>query len=373
MARPIMQTRSRARRAAPIVFLGALSAALSAPAARAQHAGSARPAAGAAPAQLVRESDVRRELTVLADDSMRGRRTGTPGALRAARYIADRMRAIGLEPAGDSGYFQRVPVGELLAPPATPPAPEGARPWPERRLVLIDSTVPDSGVRRLPAVNVVGILRGTDPVLRDSIVLVDAHYDHLGVGAPVNGDSIYNGADDDASGTVAVLEIARAMLHESPPKRTVVFLATTGEETRLLGTRWFLEHPVVPLSRMTANLEIEMIGRPDTAVGPGKAWLTGFDRSTMGAMFRDAGLPVVPDPRPDQQFFQRSDNIAFAKRGIPAHTLSTFGLHGDYHEPSDEASGIDFAHMTRVIDIAARAIHLLANGPAPRWYPGMQP
>lgn len=322
-----------------------------------------------APASLVSEVNVRRELSALADDSMQGRLTGTPGAMRAARYIAARMKEIGLEPAGDSGYFQRVPVGEL-----PPVAGASAQEMPRARLVLLDGSRPDTGVQRRPAVNVVGILRGTDPRLRDSVVLVDAHYDHLGIGAPVAGDSIYNGADDDASGTVAVLEIARAMKNGVSPRRTVVFLATTGEEVGLLGTRWYLEHPVVPLARMEANLEIEMIGRPDTAAGgPGKAWLTGFDRSTMGATFRDAGLAVVPDPRPAQQFFQRSDNIAFAMRGIPAHTLSSFDLHDDYHQPSDETSRVDFDHMTRVIDVASRAVRLLADGAAPRWVPGMRP
>ena len=112
---------------------------------------------------------------------------------------------------------------------------------------------------------------------------------------------------------------------------------------------------------MTANLEIEMIGRPDSlAGGPGRAWLTGFERSTMGAMFAAAGLPIGPDKRPDEQFFMRSDNIAFARAGVPAHTLSTFNLHTDYHQPSDDVSRVDFAHMTAVIragggsDAAAR-------------------
>ncbi|HEU4641881.1 MAG TPA: M20/M25/M40 family metallo-hydrolase [Gemmatimonadaceae bacterium] len=331
---------------------------LAAPLALAQGS-SAPPRGGAAVDALVNEVNVRRELSALADDSMQGRRTGTAGAMRAARWIAARMKEIGLEPAGDSGYFQRVPVGEL------PAAPNGSS---ETRLELLDGSRPDSGARRLPAVNVVGIVRGTDPVLRDSVVLVDAHYDHLGIGVPVRGDSIYNGADDDASGTVAVLEIARALKNGVSPRRTVVFLATTGEEVGLLGTRWYIEHPVRPLARMEANLEIEMIGRPDTAAGgAGRAWLTGFDRSTMGAMFRDAGLPIVPDPRPAQQFYRRSDNIAFAMRGIPAHTLSSFDLHDDYHQPSDETSRVDFDHVARVIDVAARAVRLLADGAAPQW------
>lgn len=315
--------------------------------------------AGRGPSTQVHEADVRRELSALADDSMQGRMTGTVGATRAARYIAERMAAIGLIAAGDSGFFQRVPVGRLA----------------QGRLVLEATLgVSSDGVARVPAVNVVGILPGHDPVLRDSAVLIDAHYDHLGIGAPVHGDSIYNGADDDASGTVAVLEIARAMREGPPPKRTIVFLATVGEEVGLLGTRWFVSHPVIPLQRIEANLEIEMIGRPDAlAGGRGHGWLTGYERSTMGTMFAQAGLPISPDRRPSQDFFMRSDNIAFARSGIPAHTLSSFNLHADYHEPSDEVSRIDFVHVTTLIDAAAQAVRILADGPAPRWNPGGKP
>jgi Zn-dependent M28 family amino/carboxypeptidase len=223
-------------------------------------------------------------------------------------------------------------------------------------------------------VNVVGLLRGGDPVLADSVILIDAHYDHLGIGPAVKGDSIYNGADDDASGTVAVLEIARALAAGPRPRRTVLFVATTGEEFGLLGTRWYIDHPVVPLSRVTANLEIEMIGRPDSlAGGAGRAWLTGYERSTMGSTFAAAGLPIGPDRRPEYQFFQRSDNIAFAKLGIPAHTLSSYNLHADYHQPSDDASHIDFAHMTSVIRAGAAATRLLADGATPRWNPSGRP
>jgi Zn-dependent M28 family amino/carboxypeptidase len=190
----------------------------------------------------------------------------------------------------------------------------------------------------------------------------------------VDGDSIYNGADDDASGVVAVLEIARALMAGPPPKRTVVLAAMTGEEVGLLGTRWYIEHPVYPLDAMVANLEIEMIGRPDSlAGGAGKAWLTGYERSTMGDELKAAGVPIVADPRLDQHFFERSDNIAFARAGIPAHTLSTFNLHADYHTVDDEVERVDFAHMTSVIQAGVRAVRLLTDGPKPEWKPGGRP
>ena len=391
-------------------------------------------AAGPTPG-AVTPSEVCRVLSVLAHDSLEGRGTGSVGGAKAARFIAAEMRAAGLEPGGDSGYFQRVPIVRANA--------SGGRIIQVASFAARD-TFPAE--RRGLAVNVIGILRGSDPVLKDSVVLVDAHYDHLGMrpsgagdvdsiqayrelvapimaertryaqtnnislrgrgGAPMTeeqrtamaafqsridalrvnmdsirrvhpkarGDSIYNGADDDASGTVAVIEIAKQIAKGPRPKRTIVFAATTGEEVGLVGTRWYIEHPVLPLAAMEANLEIEMIGRPDSlAGGAGRAWLTGYERSTMGPAFAAAGLAVVPDKRPTQEFFTRSDNIAFARMGIPAHSLSSFNLHTDYHQLTDDITTIDFAHMAGVINIAVKAVEMLANGPAPRWNPGGQP
>jgi Zn-dependent M28 family amino/carboxypeptidase len=283
---------------------------------------------------------------------------------RAARYIAGELRAAGVQPAGEDGFFQRMPL-------AADRERRGQRV--PRLLASWADTASVAAEARQVGVNVVGIIPGSDPALRDQAVLVDAHYDHLAVARGTAGDSIFNGADDDASGVVAVLQIARAMAAERP-KRTVIFLLTTGEEVGLLGTNWYIAHPVIPLERTSANLEIEMIGRPDSlAGGSGRAWLTGFDRSTMGDILRAAGVPIVADPRPAQNFFERSDNIAFARRGIPAHTLSSFNLHTDYHTPADEVERVDFAHMTSVVQSAVRAARLLADGPAPEWKPGGRP
>jgi len=305
-------------------------------------------------------------LSALADDSMEGRGTGTRGSMRAARFIAATMRDAGLEPAGDSGYFQRVPMARAAG------AYTGRlRPVLLSSLSALDTIPPD---RHLTGGNVVGIIRGADGQLTNEVVLVDAHYDHEGIGPAVNGDSIYNGADDDASGTIAVMEIARIIAAGPRPKRTVIFLATTGEELGLLGTRWYIASPVRPLEAHVANLEIEMIGRPDSlAGGPGRGWLTGYERSTMGDMFAAEGLPIGPDKRPDQRFFERSDNIAFARRGIVAHTLSSYNMHGEYHTPADEVRLVDFDHMAAVINAAARAVRLLADGPRVEWKPGGKP
>ena len=342
----------------------ALTALLLASAACATARTPATPPAAAANAVITR-TGTERLLTVLADDSMEGRRTLTPGEVRAAMFIAGEFEALGLQPmGGDSGYYQWVPLVQV-----------------RRRNGTIGYGYPAHGVLDTIAKdkirygrNIVARLEGSDPVLKNEVILVDAHYDHLGIGRPVNGDSIYNGADDDASGVVTVLQVARAMTAGPRPKRTILFATFTGEEMGLLGARWFVDHPTVPLARIVANLEIEMIGRPDPlAGGPGKAWLTGYERSTMGDLLAAQGIPIVKDPRPDQQFFQRSDNYALATLGVVAHTLSSFNLHNDYHAPTDDVSRVDFDHMTAVIRATAEAVGLLANGPTPAWHPGGRP
>lgn len=308
-------------------------------------------------ARTIGAAEVHRLESALADDSMEGRLTGAPGGTRAARYIANEMKSIGLQPMGDSGYYQLVPVSAT-----------------DSSITLRSSFSDAAAGRHETAYNLLGLLRGSDPALAGEVIVIDAHYDHLGIGTPVAGDSIYNGADDDASGTVSVLAVARALAKGAPPRRSILFVLTTGEEEGLLGTRWLLAHFPLPFDSVVANLETEMIGRPDSlAGGEGKAWLTGYDRSTMGAMLKKARIPIVADPRPTQHFFERSDNIAFAERGIPAHTLSSFNLHADYHQPSDDLARIDFPHMTAVINAALEAVRLLANGPLPVWNPGGRP
>jgi hypothetical protein len=232
-----------------------------------------------------------------------------------------------------------------------------------------------------PAFNVVGILRGKGtaerPGLAEEAVVLSAHYDHLKPrqDAKQGEDAVFNGADDDASGCAAVLELAEALAAGPPPARTVVFLLATGEEIGLVGTNHYLESPVVPLERTVANVNFEMIGRPDALVGgAGKLWLTGFERSNLGPAFAAAGLGVVADPRPDQAFFQRSDNIAFAMRGIVAQTLSSYDLHEDYHTVRDEASRLDYAHMESALRSALVGVRALADGAIdPAWEPGGNP
>ncbi|HWP69709.1 MAG TPA: M20/M25/M40 family metallo-hydrolase [Gemmatimonadaceae bacterium] len=313
-------------------------------------------------------------LTALAHDSMEGRRVATAGEARAARFIAARLREAGVEPAGDSGgYYQHLPMARTTTRIRSANGQERTREGASVLPSFADlDTVPVD--RRLTSVNVIGVLKGSDPALASEVVVVGAHFDHIGIRPAVNGDSIANGADDDGSGTVAMMEAARIIAAGPRPKRTIVFGAFTGEESGTLGVRWYSQHPIVPLDRHVADVQVEMIGRPDTAAGgPGKAWLTGFERSTMGSTLVAAGLPVIADPRPSQSFFTRSDNIVFARLGIVAHTLSSFGMHGEYHTVNDEVELVDFTHMTEMVNLVARAVRVIADGPRLAWNPGGKP
>ena len=309
-----------------------------------------------------RPTRVQRLLSSLAADSMTGRSIGTLGSAMAARLIASEFDDAGVGPAGTSGYVQEIAVVRLTLP-------NGGS-----RVVTAEAadTFPDSAKEFLSDRNLIGIVYGSDPTVADEVIVVGAHFDHVGVGRPVDGDSIYNGADDDASGVVAVLEAARDLASGRPPRRTVVFVLFTGEKVGGLGSRWYLDHPAVPLDQTVAQLQIEMIGRPDSLAGsPGMLWATGYDRSTVGAIFSSLGVAVVADPYPDQNFFFRSDNVRFAYEGIPAHTLSSFNLHNDYHRPSDEVVNVDLDHMVLAVETIIMAVRALADASsAPAWNEG---
>jgi hypothetical protein len=291
---------------------------------------------------------IRGEMEFLASDAMQGRGSGSHDELLAATYLASQLREIGVEPANDEGgYIQKV-SGEFNF------YREGKKQWNTR--------------------NVIGRITGRDKKLKDQVILLTAHMDHLGVREAVNGDNIYNGADDDASGCVAVLQLARALTRKKPPKRTVLFVFFGSEETGGQGNRYFLEHPPVPLKNIVANLEFEMIGRPDSAVKPDELWLTGFDRSNLGPELAKHGARLVADPHPKQNFFQRSDNYALAKQGVVAHTVSSFGLHSDYHRPGDDIAHIDFAHMEEAIHSMLGPVEWLSNSEfKPEWVEGKKP
>jgi Zn-dependent M28 family amino/carboxypeptidase len=220
--------------------------------------------------------------------------------------------------------------------------------------------------------NAIGVLRGTDP--SGEAIMLSAHLDHLGVNESLTGDTIFNGADDDASGCVAVLEMARVLAAGRKPRRTIYFICFGSEERGGYGARHFISNSPVPLDKIVADFNFEMLGRPDPKVPPGSLWLTGYERSTLGPELVKQGAALVADPHPEQNFFQRSDNYTLAVRGVVAHTVSSFNLHSDYHRPSDDVSKIDFAFMTRSINSLVRPIQWLANTRVrPAWLPGQAP
>jgi Zn-dependent M28 family amino/carboxypeptidase len=221
--------------------------------------------------------------------------------------------------------------------------------------------------------NAVGILQGTSP--SGEAILITSHLDHLGRRENAPGaDKILNGADDDASGTVAVMELAEALARRQAPNRTIIYAAFGSEEVGGFGATYFIEHPPVALDKLVANIEFEMIGRPDPKVAAHTLWLTGFDRSDLGATLAKRGARLVADPHPEMNFFQRSDNYTLARRGVVAHTVSSYNLHTEYHTPADETRLVDYAHMTEAIASMVEPLWWLANTPfKPAWYPGKKP
>jgi hypothetical protein len=310
---------------------------------------------------------VHAELGFLANDELHGRGSGTRDEHLAALYAASLFQSFGLEPgldpAGENGgYIQRAPLPD---------------PLPEKLAERLKKHGFDQN-KRTDTWNVLALLRGTDagPAPRPitDVILLTAHLDHLGLGEAVNGDSIYNGADDDASGTTAVLELARTLSKGVRPRRSILFVLFGSEELGGYGNKYFLEHSPAPLSQIVANLEFEMIGRPDAAMKTGGLWLTGYERSNLGPTLARHGAAIAADPHPDQHFFQRSDNFALAKKGIVAQTVSSYGLHKDYHQPSDEVSKIDFDFLTRSIGSMVGPVRWLATTTwRPEWNPGGKP
>lgn len=221
--------------------------------------------------------------------------------------------------------------------------------------------------------NVAAMLPGSDPELRDSYVVVTAHFDHVGIGQPdESGDSIFNGADDDASGTAAVLELAEAFASlEEAPARSIVFLLVSGEEMGLLGSQGWVEDPTVDIGNVIANMNMDMVGRdplPDTLIGIGQEYTTmEATLQQVLADHPDLGLTVILDPKPEEMYFFRSDQLPFIQNGIPAVFFTT-GEHDDYHKQSDEADAIDNDKAARVTRLAFYLAHAVANSViAPEW------
>lgn len=268
-------------------------------------------------------ADLTEKVFTLAADSMRGRDTPSPEIEATATWIAERMEAAGLVPgAADGTYIHR------YSAPAWEP-----------------ETAP----------NVVAVLEGSDPTLRDEYVVYSAHMDHVGVGEPrgESTDSIWNGADDNASGTSTLMEVAEAMASLPPelrPRRSMMFLWVSGEEKGLLGSAAFASNPSVPVESMVANFNVDMVGRnwTDTIVAIGKEHSDlGETMNRINAANPDIGMTAIDDIWPDENFYRRSDHFNFARRGVPVLFFFN-GTHEDYHRASDEPAKIDTEKMARI-------------------------
>lgn len=226
-------------------------------------------------------------------------------------------------------------------------------------------------VRPIKLRNVVGVLRGSDPKLKNTYVLLSAHYDHLGI----RDGEVFNGANDDGSGTVSVIEIAAALAAEKRrPRRSMVFVALFGEELGLLGSRYYGRHPIFPVADTVAGLNLEQVGRTDDSEGPqvASATVTGFDYSTVPAMLRRAGertgVRLWKHEQNSDRYFARSDNQSLADLGVPAHTLAVAFGFPDYHGADDVWTKVDYDNMARINRMVALGLYDIANDPKrPEW------
>lgn len=295
----------------------------------------------------ISQSELELNIHFLSSDELRGRATGSPELDISAKYIADWFRAYDVTTApGYDSYFQ-----------------------------AFDVTLRDSSV--VQSKNVIGVVEGSNPDLRNEYVLLAAHYDHVGVGpATAEGDSIYNGARDNAVG-VATVMAAGKYFADHPPKRSVIFALWTAEELGLVGSRYFAENPPVPLDQIIYNLNIDGAGYNDTTL----VTVVGLERTEAESIFRSStrefGLDVNPSPVPELGLFNRSDNVHFARRGIPAPTFSLGFTAFDeeiqyyYHQPTDESGSLNFDYVTRYSRAYILSAERIANADeAPFWVPG---
>ncbi|HEX6915259.1 MAG TPA: M20/M25/M40 family metallo-hydrolase [Chitinophagaceae bacterium] len=214
--------------------------------------------------------------------------------------------------------------------------------------------------------NVVGVLPGRSA--RNEYVIFSGHYDHLGIGKPsAEGDSLYNGANDDAAGTTAVIMLAKYFSKARNNERTLVFVAFTAEESGGFGSEYFSKQ--LEPAQIVAMFNIEMIGT-QSKWGAMSAYITGFEKSDMGATMQrtveGSGFRFYPDPYPSQKLFYRSDNATLAALGVPAHTISTAKMNDEpfYHSPDDEIETLDLENMTAVIRAIARSAVSIVSGKA---------
>ncbi|MEO6656147.1 MAG: M28 family peptidase [Pyrinomonadaceae bacterium] len=306
-------------------------------------------------------------LYFVASDEMEGRNTPSRGLDTTAKFIAMNLSRWGFKPAGDNGtFFQKIGLKRTAPPPADKPG--RFRPFTLNMAEKYDPatmTEPDYVLTQ----NVVAIWEGSDNVLKNEMVAIGAHYDHIGISQnSATADKINNGADDDGSGTVAVLSIAEALANAPKrPKRSVLFVWHCGEEKGLWGSEYFNKFPTVDLKNVVAQLNIDMIGRSKKAddanpknkdlTGETAIYVIGKDMmsSTLGAIVDSTNKGYLKlnydtrydDPKDKNRFFFRSDHFNYAVNGIPI-TFWFDGVHEDYHQPGDEPQKIDYNKMEKV-------------------------
>ena len=285
-------------------------------------------------AQKIKKKTVKKHLYTLASDEMQGRRAGTPGIEKAAQYIEGEFKRIGLKTYGDLDSYRQTFTFK-----------------------------PRRGNDSITSSNIIGILEGKSR--KDEMVVISAHYDHLGMKKEGDGDLIFNGANDDASGVTGVLALAEYWAKKGSNERTIVFIAFTAEEMGLIGSTYFGKG--IDASKFIAGINLEMMGK-EPGTGPKTAWLTGFDRSDFGKIIQKnlegTGYKLYPDPYPKFRLFFRSDNASLARLGVPAHTFSTTQIDKDpdYHKLSDEAETLDVGIITETIKAVAKGTESIING-----------
>jgi hypothetical protein len=275
---------------------------------------------------------VKKHLYTLASDEMEGRKSGTPGIEKAAKYIENEFKRIGLSTFENLETYRQT-----------------------------FNFTPRKGEKEITSANIIGVLEGKSK--KNEYVIISAHYDHLG-NEGKGEDKIYNGANDDASGVTGVLALAE-YFKKVGNERTIVFVAFTAEEMGLIGSTYFGKG--IDASKFVAGINLEMIGKVPS-FGPNTAWLTGFERSDFGKIIQKnlvgTGYQLFPDPYTNFNLFFRSDNASLARLGVPSHTFSTtpIDVDKDYHQASDEAKTLNMTVITQTIQAVAKGTESIING-----------
>ncbi len=297
---------------------------------------------------------IRSDIAYLADDRLEGRGTGTAGNDTAAAWLARRHASLGLRPLATDT------TSACRSAPVPPPCRVYLQSFVANGAELAHAGKPDG----VPTQNVVGMVPGRDPALAGQYVVLGAHFDHLGrsiEGAldPEAGKAIRNGADDNASGTAAILELARR-LAAHPTRRSIVVVHFSAEELGLLGSQWFVEHSPVPLDSIDAMLNFDMVGR----LRRDRLIVYGLGTATeLPAVVDSANLAPKLDLTTMDDGFGPSDHSSFYAKGIPVLHFFT-DLHEDYHRASDDVWKIDAVGETRVVAVAERVVREIADRPA---------